>query len=79
VTRDVVLFLGDDLNDLALRGEVALLVATADAATPLLKQADAVLLQPGGCGAVRELAERLLQAQGLWKQLSRDGWRDRND
>jgi 3-deoxy-D-manno-octulosonate 8-phosphate phosphatase (KDO 8-P phosphatase) len=38
-----------------------------------------VLRRNGGHGAVRELAERLLQARGLWAQFSREGWRDRND
>jgi 3-deoxy-D-manno-octulosonate 8-phosphate phosphatase (KDO 8-P phosphatase) len=79
VSRDVLLFVGDDLNDLALRGAVALLVATADATGPLRQQADAVLLRRGGQGAVRELAERILRARGAWVSLSREGWRDRND
>ena len=73
------LFVGDDLNDLALLGQVGLLVATADATRPLRRQADAVLLHRGGAGAVRELAERLLQARGLWGGLCREGWRDTND
>lgn len=79
VSREALLFVGDDLNDLAVRDSVALLVATADAALPLRRQADAVLLQRGGGGAVRELAERLLRARGAWATLSREGWRDRND
>jgi len=79
VGREALLFVGDDLNDLAVRDAVALLVATSDAAPPLRQQADAVLLQRGGRGAVRELAERLLRARGAWASLSREGWRDRND
>ena len=79
VTAEQIVFVGDDVNDLALQGHVALLVATADAALPLRRRADAVLRRNGGHGAVRELAERLLQARGLWAQLSREGWRDRND
>lgn len=79
VGREALLFVGDDLNDLAVRDAVALLVATSDAAPPLRQQADAVLLQRGGRGAVRELAERLLRARGAWASLSRKGWRDRND
>ena len=74
-----ILFVGDDLNDLALQGHVALLVATADAALPLRRRADGVLLHPGGHGAVRELAERLLRARGLWRHICREGWRERND
>jgi 3-deoxy-D-manno-octulosonate 8-phosphate phosphatase (KDO 8-P phosphatase) len=72
-------FVGDDFNDLAVRHQVALLVATADAARPLRRQADLVLLRAGGRGAVRELAERLLQATPLWQELQREGWRERND
>ena len=79
VTAQQIVFVGDDVNDLALQGAVGLLVATADAAAPLRRRADAVLRRNGGHGAVRELAERLLQARGLWAQLSREGWRDRND
>jgi 3-deoxy-D-manno-octulosonate 8-phosphate phosphatase (KDO 8-P phosphatase) len=79
VANDALLFVGDDLNDLAVRGAVAILVATADGALPLRQRADAVLLRPGGHGAVRELAERILRARGLWAELSNLGWRDRND
>jgi 3-deoxy-D-manno-octulosonate 8-phosphate phosphatase (KDO 8-P phosphatase) len=76
---ETTLFVGDDLNDLAVLGQVGLLVATADATPPLRRQADAVLLRRGGAGAVRELAERLLRARGLWQELCCQGWRDTND
>ena len=72
-------FLGDDLNDLAVRESVGLLIATGDACSPLKRQADAVLQRHGGHGAVRELSERILQARGDWASLRRNGWRDRND
>ncbi|MGB1196519.1 MAG: KdsC family phosphatase [Synechococcus sp.] len=72
-------FLGDDLNDLAVKGHVGLLLAPSDACRPLRHQADAVLQNRGGHGAVRELAERILQARGDWEILRRQGWRDRND
>ena len=72
-------FVGDDLNDLAVRPVVGLLFAPADACRPMQRGADAVLKRRGGQGAVRELAERLLQARGRWQMLSREGWRDRND
>ena len=72
-------FVGDDLNDLAVRPVVGLLMAPADACAPVRQGADAVLRQRGGHGAVRELAETILQARGRWQNLKRDGWRDRND
>lgn len=79
VSCERMLFVGDDLNDLAVWGAVGLLIATADAAEPLRRRADAVLRRNGGDGAVRELAERLLRVRGIWGGLSREGWRDRND
>ena len=72
-------FVGDDFNDLAVRGQTGLLVATADAAQALRRQADLVLLRSGGRGAVRELAERLLRPTPFWRDLQGQGWRDRND
>ncbi len=79
VGPEQIVYVGDDLNDLALSGRVGLLIATADAVGPLRRRADAVLRHQGGDGAVRELAERLLQSRGEWEQLCRQGWRDRND
>ena len=79
VTAAGTAFVGDDLNDLAVRPVVGLLFAPADACRAVRGGADAVLNRRGGYGAVRELAERLLQARGRWQMLSRKGWRDRND
>ena len=74
----VTAFVGDDLNDLVVRPLVGLLVAPADASKAVRGQADLVLRRPGGHGAVRELAERILRAQGHWHGLARHGWRQRN-
>ena len=72
-------FVGDDLNDLAVRPVVGLLIAPADACTPVRQGAHAVLRKQGGHGAIRELAEKILQTRGRWQTLKRNGWRDRND
>lgn len=72
-------FVGDDLNDLAVRPAIGLLLCTADAVLPLRRQADWVLDRKGGDGAVRRLAEEILQARGDWQDLAGRGWRDRND
>ena len=79
VSPEQIVYVGDDLNDLALQGMVGVLIATADAVRPLRHRADAVLRHQGGDGAVRELTERLLQSRGQWEELCRQGWRDRND
>ena len=79
VSVDQTAFVGDDLNDLAVRPVVGLLFAPADACRPVRRGADAVLRRRGGDGAVRELAERILQGRGRWGLLRRYGWKDRND
>ena len=79
VSAEQTAFVGDDLNDLAVRPVVGLLFAPADACQPMRRGADAVLHRPGGHGAVRELAERFIKGGGRWGRLSRDGWKDRND
>ena len=79
VGREALLFVGDDLNDLAVKPAIGLLVCTADAAAPLRRQADWVLDRNGGDGAVRLLAEEILRARGEWAALAARGWRDRND
>ena len=79
ITTEHTAYLGDDLNDLAVRDNVALLLSPRDGCRPLRRQADAVLHHAGGHGAVRELAERILKARGDWRELARQGWRDRND
>ena len=66
-------FIGDDLNDLTVRPAVGLLVSPANGARGLRRQADLVLRRNGGDGAVRELAERLLQQRGHWQTLNREG------
>ena len=78
-TTATTAFIGDDLNDLAVRHQVRLVITPADACPAVRRQADWVLRRRGGHGAVRELAEHILKARGLWTDLSRNGWRDRND
>jgi 3-deoxy-D-manno-octulosonate 8-phosphate phosphatase (KDO 8-P phosphatase) len=78
VTPAQTAFMGDDLNDLAVRPVVGLLLCPADGVAPLRRQADWVIARRGGDGAVRSLAEAILRARGAWRTLARRGWRDRN-
>ena len=55
-------FIGDDLNDLAVRGQIELLLTPADACAAVRRQADWVLSSNGGHGAVREAAEAILNS-----------------
>ena len=67
-------FVGDDLNDLAVRPVVGLLFSPADACLSIRKVSDAVLQRRGGHGAIRELVERILEVRGRWGKLHREGW-----
>jgi 3-deoxy-D-manno-octulosonate 8-phosphate phosphatase (KDO 8-P phosphatase) len=76
--REATAFLGDDLNDLAVRPVTGLLVTPANGARGLRRQADWVLRSRGGDGALRELTEAMLASQGLLADLHRRGWREGN-
>lgn len=69
VTLEQVAYVGDDLNDLAPMGVVGLAVAVADAAQEVREAADMVTERPGGGGAVREIIEKILKAQGRWESV----------
>jgi len=58
-----VAYVGDDLNDLAVLGAVALPIAVADAAPEVRKAAAWVTSRRGGEGAVREVCDRILAAR----------------
>lgn len=64
-----VCFVGDDVNDLTLLGKAGLSVCVADAAEELKERCDYVTSREGGRGAVREIAERILKAQGKWDAI----------
>jgi len=61
-------YMGDDLNDLGPMSEVGLSACPADAVPEVRKIAKFVAQNPGGRGAVRELAELCLRASGRWDQ-----------
>lgn len=62
-------YLGDDLVDLTAMSRVGLAAAVGDAVPEVLAAADWVAAAPGGRGAVRELVEFILDAQGLWEKI----------
>jgi 3-deoxy-D-manno-octulosonate 8-phosphate phosphatase (KDO 8-P phosphatase) len=65
----VTVAMGDDLPDLALFARAAVGVCPADAVPEVRAAAHWVCGAPGGHGAVRELCELLLRAQGRWEGL----------
>lgn len=64
LTADQVAYIGDDLIDWPVMAQVGLSVAVADAHPLLLGKADYITRIQGGRGAVREVCDLLLLAQG---------------
>ena len=56
-----VVYIGDDINDLKAFEVVGLKVAVNDAVEEIKKEADLIMETPGGRGAVRELADLILE------------------
>jgi len=59
-------FVGDDLLDIPGLERVGLAVAVADAAPEVKSVAHLVTRARGGGGAIREVVEFVLRAQGVW-------------
>lgn len=64
-----VAYMGDDLVDLPILARVGLSTAPADAVDDVRSRVDWVSRYPGGRGAVRELVELVLGAQGRWADI----------
>jgi 3-deoxy-D-manno-octulosonate 8-phosphate phosphatase (KDO 8-P phosphatase) len=64
-----VAYMADDLLDLSVLERVGLSAAPADAVAEVRNRVDWVSTQPGGRGAVRELLELVLRAQGKWDRI----------
>jgi 3-deoxy-D-manno-octulosonate 8-phosphate phosphatase (KDO 8-P phosphatase) len=69
LTHDEVAYIGDDLIDIPLLRRVGLAVAVADAVDEVKAAAHLITQRPGGQGAVREVIELILRAQGHWDRL----------
>jgi 3-deoxy-D-manno-octulosonate 8-phosphate phosphatase (KDO 8-P phosphatase) len=64
-----VAYVGDDFTDAPIFRRVGLAVATANARPEVKPLAHHVTVAPGGQGAVREVVELLLRAQGRWREV----------
>ena len=72
-------FVGDDLPDLPLLTRVALPIAVANAVAEVKAAAALVTKRSGGDGAVREVAETILKARGVWNDLLQQYLQERGD
>jgi 3-deoxy-D-manno-octulosonate 8-phosphate phosphatase (KDO 8-P phosphatase) len=66
---DEAAFVGDDLADLQVLRRVGLPMAVANAVAEVKAIAAYVTRTAGGHGAVREVAETILKARGIWPEL----------
>ena len=69
VDESEVAFIGDDLTDIPVMQRSELAVAVADAVEEARSVAHYVTQAEGGRGAVREVIELILKAQGRWSDL----------
>jgi len=67
---DQAAFIGDDIIDIPVLKEAGFSATVADAIDIVKKTVDYVTKNKGGRGAVREVCEMLLQAQGRWPEIA---------
>lgn len=64
-----VMYLGDDLNDLAVFNKCGMSVCPSDTVSYVKDEADLVTRAKGGRGVMREAADLVLAAQGFFDKL----------
>jgi 3-deoxy-D-manno-octulosonate 8-phosphate phosphatase (KDO 8-P phosphatase) len=69
VHKEQVAYIGDDLTDIVVMRRVGFAIATANAREEVKRAAHMITKTPGGQGAVREVIELILKAQGKWEEL----------
>ena len=62
--------MGDDLPDLPILRKCGFSVAVPESVAEVLQEADYVTKRGAGQGAVREVCEIIIKAQGLWEQVT---------
>lgn len=72
---DEVCYMGDDIVDLGPLKKAGVGVAVANGVNEARAAADFVTRNAGGSGAVREVVEMILKAQGKWAAIV-DGYRE---
>ncbi len=70
LTPEQTCYIGDDLPDLPVLRRIGLPVAVADACHDVRNGAIWTTRAAGGCGAVREVIERLLRAKDRWEEVA---------
>lgn len=71
MTSKEIAYMGDDWVDLPVFSRVGLAVAVPNSIPELKKKAHYITQAAGGDGAVREMSEAILNAQGKWEQVTK--------
>jgi 3-deoxy-D-manno-octulosonate 8-phosphate phosphatase (KDO 8-P phosphatase) len=70
LSADETAYVGDDIVDIPVLKRVGFSVAVADALDVVKEAVNYVTKNRGGHGAVREICEMILQAQGKWTEVA---------
>jgi 3-deoxy-D-manno-octulosonate 8-phosphate phosphatase (KDO 8-P phosphatase) len=70
LSADEAAYMGDDIIDIPVLNRAGFSVAVADALDVVKKSVDYITKNKGGRGAVREVCEMILQAQGKWQEIA---------
>lgn len=71
LTDEEIAYVGDDVIDLPIFVQVGFRAAVAEADEEMLERAHFVAKNVGGNGAVRDVLEFILKAQGKWEEVIR--------
>jgi 3-deoxy-D-manno-octulosonate 8-phosphate phosphatase (KDO 8-P phosphatase) len=71
VPEEQIAYIGDDLTDAPVLARAGFAAAPANARPEIKQMVHLVTAAAGGSGAVREVVEILLRAQGKWEQILR--------
>jgi 3-deoxy-D-manno-octulosonate 8-phosphate phosphatase (KDO 8-P phosphatase) len=69
LSLEEIAFMGDDLFDLPALRFIGVSLAPANAVAEVRERVDYVASRSGGAGAVREVIELILRAQGKWDEI----------
>jgi len=69
ISTDEILYMGDDINDLAVSGHVGIFACPFNSVEEVVEVADIRVKACGGEGAVREILEMVLKSQDKWGNI----------
>jgi len=71
VNEEEICYMGDDITDIPLLKRIGLAISVPNAMDDVKKISHYTTKKMGGRGAVREVCELLIKAQGKWEEVTR--------